>query len=98
MSRTCVGLFLCLSIFLASPAWASDKKAAANFKQCIDGGESWANCSTALAISNGQPTRPPPNPFAGLLGKSSTVGARIWTPSAAERFQSYLTERRNRGY
>jgi len=97
MSRICIGLFLCLVVSLAAPAWASDEKASNKFKGCIDSGNSWSQCSTQTKGSGaGGGLRP--NPFEGLLKESSIVGARIWTPSAAERFQGYLARPRHKGY
>lgn len=97
MSRIYAGFSLCLIVLLNSSAWASDETA--EFRKCVDAGERpAAECFVHVST-------PPSsaNPFQGLLTKVEkengdnsdaatvgTIGARIWTPSAAERFQAYL--------
>ena len=97
MSRIYAGFSLCLIVLLNSLAWASDETA--EFRKCVDAGEKpAAECFVHVST-------PPSaaNPFKGLLTKDDnengensdvatdgTVGARIWTPSAAERFRAYL--------
>ena len=97
MSRTGVGLCLCVVLWFAPAAGAQEKLTKSynfdpeKFQACIYQGQMWSECATSARDGNGSgATAYSNNPFGSLFDDGSTAGARVWTPSAVERFQGYL--------
>ncbi len=82
MSRTSLGLiFLCLMVAVGSTARAQD------LLECLNNSELVGTCFDSGPISNAADEH-----FSNLLEEYATEGAGIWTPSATERFQGYLSK------
>ena len=101
MLRFSMILGLCIALSFALPALAQDKESSSfkpnDFATCVEKGGTWSKCATEASSGN-TPTSPfvvLPKAFQDLLLNSATTGARIWTPSAVERFQGYISRPSN---
>ena len=100
MSQTCVGLVLCTFLALALPIVAEAETPSFDsnkFNECIEEGKQWSECVAAASSKTNTTTTPEkpflPKNFLDLLESNASVGARIWSPSAVERFQVYINRR-----